>query len=55
MVLATTADTDFSLSAMVAVAFMGVLFATPGDFIMKRDTSPQGIIYKGLYKSSKQK
>ena len=55
VVLAPTVDTDFSLSAMVAVAFMGGFFATPGDFIMKRDTSPRGIIYKELYKSSKQK
>ena len=52
VVLATPVDTDFSLSAMVAVAFMGGFFATPKEFMTKA-TPPRGIAYPEHYKSAK--
>jgi len=51
VVLAPPFDTDFSLCALVAVAFMGGFFASPKDFT--KATPPRGITYKEHYKSAK--
>ena len=44
VVLAPLADTDYLLSAMIAVAIMGCFHATPQDRLTQ-DESPRGIIY----------
>ena len=51
VVLAPPADTDFSVSGMIAVALMGCFYATPKDFL---SPSPSGIAYTEKYKGSKQ-
>ena len=52
VVLAPLVDTDFSLSARIAAALMGGLYATPQDFLA-RDESRRGIMYAVKYKSLK--
>ena len=54
VVLAPPVDTDFSLSAMIAVAFMGGFFATPKEFVTQA-AAPRGIAYTGQYKIANQK
>ena len=51
VVLAPPADTDFSVSAMIAAGLMGGYYATPKDFV--NYARPPGIMYTEKYKSSK--
>jgi hypothetical protein len=49
VVLAPFADTDYSLSAVIAAALMGCFYATPTEFL-REDESPCGIMYTETYK-----
>ena len=51
VVLAPPADTDFSVSAMIAAGLMGGYYATPKDFV--NYARPPGIMHTEKYKSSK--
>ena len=60
VVLAPPVDTDFSLSAMIAVALMGGFFATPKEYTvaygrLTQAAPPRGIAYTGQYKIANQK
>jgi hypothetical protein len=53
VVIAPPADTDYSLSAMIAAALLGCFYAAPKEF-RNQDESPSGIMYTQAYKNQKQ-
>ena len=53
VVIASPADTDYALSAMIAAALWGCFQTTPPDFL-HQDETPRGITYKEKYKNPRQ-
>ena len=52
VVIASLADTDYSLSATIAAALLGCFCATPKDFL-REDGTQRGLTYKQAYNDPK--
>ena len=52
VVIASLANTDYSLSATIAAALLGCFWATPTDFL-REDETQRGLTYKQAYNNPK--